>query len=308
MQKTLLKRKKEIVTVKDSTTVADAIETLAKNKISSVPVIHTASNTIMGSVDLLDLVTFTCAKLGLENIDLYTSKLQAQEFFKPVGDLCDISGRNKWCVASYKTPLRALMRYLSDANTHRIAITNEANDIVGLLTQSKVVEFIFRSKEKSPFKELMTKKVKELWQVNGTVQTINFRKNVIDALVAIYEKEKSGIAVVNDIGELIGNISAGDLKRVQLRPPIQLTYDVYQTIETFLNIVGDSSMRFLAGLPQFKPVFVTVDTTLEEMLTKIVGNNIHRIYVVESLQNKKPTRVISLCDILALFGNQSSSP
>jgi len=297
----------EIVTLQDTDSISNAIETLSQKNISSAPVVSATKGNVVGSIDLLDLVTFTCAKLGSDKVDIYTSEKQAREFSKPIADILNISGRNLLTSTSYKTSLVEIVKMLSQRDCHRVAIKNEVNDLVGLVTQSKVVEYLSHHTDK--MRELMQKKVSELWTMTDNVQSINIHRFVIDAFNAICEKGISGIAVVDDSGELCGNISAGDIKRIQLAPPMQLVYDIYDQIGNFINVLDTSKMStsekqqktFMASLPSLAPVYATPDTTMKELLHLFNSKHIHRIYVVESKSHKKPIHVISLGDAISKF-------
>jgi len=305
--KDLIKDFTEIVTLNDSNSISTAIEILSQKNISSAPVINSNTGQTIGSLDLLDLVTFTCAKLGTEKLDIYTSEKQALAFSKPIADILNISGRNPWKCAMYKASLAELVELLSERDCHRIVIKNEANDLVGLVTQSKVVEYIYHHADKFP--ELMKKKVSELWKMTNNVQTINCHKFVVDAFNCICEKGISGVAVVDDMGVLVGNISAGDIKRIQLSPPMQLVYDIYEQIGNFLNLLDTSKMSiseknqktFMAELPSFTPIYVTPENTMEEILHLLTLKHIHRVYVVESKLQQKPIHVLSLVDVISKF-------
>jgi len=297
----------EIVILQDTDSISTAIDTLSKKNISSAPVVSSIKGNVVGCIDLLDLVTFTCAKLGNDRVDLYTSEKQAKEFSKPIADILNISGRNPWTSTSYKTSLAEIVGILSQRDCHRVAVKNEVNDLVGLVTQSKVIEFLSHHTDKMG--ELMKKKVSELWKMTDNVHSINVHRFVIDAFNIICEKGISGIAVVDDDGELCGNLSAGDLKRIQLTPPMQLVYDIYEQIGNFINVLDTSKMSnseksqktFMASLPSFAPVFATPDTTVEELLHLFTSKHIHRVYVVESKTHKKPIHVISLGDAISKF-------
>jgi len=56
---------------------------------------------------------------------------------------------------------------------------------------------------------------------------------VINALEMMLDSDVSGVGVIDNEGKLVGNISASDLKRTQLTPPAQLTYDLFESIKIF---------------------------------------------------------------------------
>jgi CBS domain-containing protein len=298
----------DIFTLNEDATVNEAIELLSNKNISSAPVVNQNTKNVIGSIDLLDLVSFTCANFPCgDNLDICTFEIQEKALSKRISDILNVSGRNAWKTVSYTTSLEDSTALLSQRDCHRIGITNEAGDLVGLVTQSKMVDFL--SHHKDLFGEIMTKKVSEIWKKSEKVVSINVHKCIINALNTIVEKNVSGVAVVNDLDELVGNISAGDIKRIQLSPPIQMVFDIFEKIENFLNIIECSNLScsqcqqktFMTSVPTFQPVFVTPEDTFEDVLHLLTLKHIHRIYIVTDKKEKKPIGVISLGDVLEQF-------
>jgi len=102
----------------------------------------------------------------------------------------------------------------------------------------------------------------------------------------------SAVGVVNENGELIGNLSLTDLRSIgeieglaQLNLPIK---GYQQRIEAL------SSER---TIPHYKyPVKANETDTLDSIIQTLITYNIHRIYIVDNLN--KPIGILSLIDIL----------
>jgi hypothetical protein len=101
-------------------------------------------------------------------------KKQAVEFQNPIGPLMNLSGRNVrrtiqfnenlrslikalcqphgiFCFFSLAVPFFALSVYLFNiffSLVHRIFVVNEAGDTVGLMSQSRVLEFLLKHKDR----------------------------------------------------------------------------------------------------------------------------------------------------------------
>jgi len=88
--------------------------------------------------------------------------------------------------------------------------------------------------------------------------------------------------VIDEQGVLRGNLSASDLKYLNVHNPQEFLANLNMT-------VGE----YVAKRP---PVVVTPDDTLENVLEKIKEHKVHRVYVVDG-QNR-PIQVLSLGDIM----------
>lgn len=287
-----------LVHVESHDSVAKVLEVLSKAKISSAPVME--GKKMIGIADLLDLVTFTCSKLGAKDIDYYTSKKQAEQFFSTqIKDIPSISEQKVFHKVDEKAPISEVVKRLSQPNIKRVCVTHEGHD-GPLVTQSRLIEYLHINKEKLHLRQRLQHKIEDVFKLQGDVETIHMNKFVIEAFNIISEKKVSGIAVVNDSGELIANISIGDIKRINLYPPLQITYDLFSPIHVFCNldITPDMKKKIkeFNELKTYEPIFVESSHTFEDALKLIVENRIHRIYVVD--KTGKPVHVLSLSDIL----------
>jgi CBS domain-containing protein len=275
-------------------TVAQALEIMRNNRIISLPILKSNGLDFDGIVDVLDLITLCATKFGTVSLLAEESYRQMEEFAnKPVKDLLDISGRNQWIFVSYKDPLSKLLHLLS--TKHRVAVIDESNAFVGLITQSKFVEFI--SKNPGMFKQEFNKKVQNLQK---PVESINMKEFVIEAFKRIWDKQVTGLAVVNDDGTLVANISASDLFRVHAKPIGELIHDLYQPLKTFLNIRADiKDQIMMAELPACEPISVTAVDTLGTTIQKCLEHKVHRVFIQDD--KFKPVGVISLGDIIQQF-------
>jgi CBS domain-containing protein len=99
----------------------------------------------------------------------------------------------------------------------------------------------------------------------------------------------SALAICNKAGELVDNISATDLRGLER--------------DDIPNILEPVGHFFLSHGIQRKPTITTPlwDTTLEECLTLLVKNNVHRVWIVGHAKN--PVGVVSLTDICGVFNS-----
>jgi len=284
--------------IRDDQTVASTLETLASHKLTSLPVLETSTSKYIGIIDTLDIVAFVAMKFSVVSLLAHESYRQMDEFAqKKVKDILHISGRNEYLAIMENSSLKDTIKLLSKPDIHRVMVVNEKKEFVGLVTQSKLVEFLLQNNDK--LTPTMAKQV-EQWEPRVNLVEIKMNQFVIEAFKTIFDKQVSGVAVTNDEGELVGNISASDVKHLRVQPIGELIHDLYQPIKHFMNIRSSMKERvMMANLPKSDPIFVTKTNTMEEVLQQIVSNGVHRVFVVDD--NKKPMDVISLRDILVQF-------
>jgi len=167
-------------------------------------------------------------------------------------------------------------------------------ETIGLITQSRIIRFLFEHKDKFP--RQMKKHVKDFHKKKVISVTVN--EYFLEAFNVMRKEHVTGLAIVDNQGKLVGKIAASDLSQTDLTQLVELQADLHSQIRTFMNVPQDENKRLLEGIPQFNPVFVHEKDTLETALEKIIKENIHRIFVVDS--HDKPVNVLSLGDIIGL--------
>jgi len=291
-------------------TVEKVLTILKEHKISSLPVVERKGDTPVGTIDILDLVTFAVTKFAIVSTLAQESYDAMQQFNKQqIGALMNISGRDQWHQVSYKKPLSDLLSMLSNPHIHRVAVVNEMSDIVGFVSQSKIIQFFHKQQDKlEPSLKKLLQDTIEHWlpKDRHPVVTINMKHFMIDAFKLIWENEVSGVGVVDDNGKLVANISASDLKKLHISPIGPLIHDLYQPIKEFLHIRGSVEDRVkLANFPNPAPLVVQPNDTMTKVLDDIVKNKVHRVFLVDD--QGRASGVISLCDIIARFLERGES-
>jgi len=300
------KRLFDMITADASDTVNSVLSLLAQFNISSVPIIQ--HNQVIGVIDVLDIMTYALTVLGDDKFlpaEALEQKFQ-QQFDRPVLDLVGASGRNKWQVISSGAPLQELIKKLSQPDVHRLPVVDKDNlgRYKGVITQSLLLKYIYKNKDKFPIR--MKAKVRELFPESSQVYSIPSNALVMEAFSLMYQAKVSGLAVIDDKGTLVGNISASDIKHVGLKSFDKRIPSLVKTLQVPLD-------KFLHLYPKegekgVEPIVVTSDETLETVISlfctkfntsKFTNTHIHRVYVVD--ENKKPLKAISMGDIIAQF-------
>jgi len=289
----------KLISATASQTIPEVLKLLTENNILSVPIWNEAEKKFDRFVDLLDIVMMVVVLGAAKDLvdALSTREVDWKEYIEqeskifssePVRELADASERNPWVSVSSVLPILSLMDMFSkDVNLHRVMVTDNDQNVIGVITQSRMIQFLQDNVDKFP--TLAATNVKDIVRTTDVV-SITPDKKAMDAYQLIISSQVSGVAIVNEQGELVGVISASDVRR-------SLESNVFTDMHLPI------AMYLEKGVPELKtvassqiPVCVAPNESLKDTLEKLVQNQIHRIFVAEE---KKPTGVLSLCDIIS---------
>jgi CBS-domain-containing membrane protein len=108
----------------------------------------------------------------------------------------------------------------------------------------------------------------------------------------MHKNQISGIAIVDGSGALTATLSASDLS-FALSEDLELIGDsIFLPVHLFLQ------QHSLTGAIR-RPVTVTMDASVEEVVRKMAASRVHRVWVVDA--EMKPLRVITPFEIFSLF-------
>jgi len=287
----------KIVTVQKDTPLSTGFKLLVDNGILSVPVYDSQRQTYTGFIDMLDMVhsiVEVCKEAEITGggfNQLLSSSDQLKK--KTCGQIVDVSGRNPYYPVQEDAPISVALRVIVDNKVHRIPVVDANGDLVSIVTQSHLVK-LFRDNWNKFF--VMRKKVGDIQLGYKEVQSVKTNQRAIDAFNLIHKTKVSGIAVSNDKDELVGNISATDLKHLLSDHNVLLSR-VFLPVGEYLNIRDE---------PALVPYAVTPENTVEEAFDKVVAARSHRLYVVASKDDKKLLGVISLVDLLEIVAKSAN--
>jgi len=280
----------KIITVQCTDPVITAFQTLIEHKILSVPVFDSQRRSYNGFIDMLDVV-YTIVALSSE-VELTGGSLsqllnKSEQLRKTTcGQVVDASGRNPYYRVEDNAPLLAAIELMATHRVHRIPIVNHDGELISIVTQSHLVRLIHRNIGK--FAKFAALTVQELKLGFKQVHSLTESHKTIEAFRTIHDKKVSGLAVVSESGELVGNISASDMRLIG--GDVQNLSRVFMPIAQFLDLHPKDDSK-LPG-----PYCVVSSSTMEEVMFKFVLTGAHRVYTVD--QEKKPIGVISLGDLL----------
>lgn len=302
--KDLIPKDFKLVRVNSDTKIIDTLRKLREHKILSVPVYDTNKNEYTGFCDILDLVTLVVTMADMKQIlDVLTSedRVDLLTFIEKENELIrqentdqiiNASERNPWCDVYEGLPLTSLMDMFSkDVNLHRVAVTDGNGSMVGIISQSRVIEFLVKNIQHfSDCGNVPLSKIEDKWVTPKEIFSIKKEDQALDGFQKIVEKQVMAVAVIDEEGNLLGCISANDLK---CSMDSDIFNDLYLSVEEFVK-----KNRPDLKLDKAETITCDINDTLESILDKLSQKHVHRLFLVK---DGKPTRVVSLCDIITVL-------
>jgi len=175
-------------------------------------------------------------------------------------------------------------------NIHRLPVLDTAGNIIDVITQSMLIDFLWQNIER--LGKYTSLKVAEIQGTNH-VLTVQEDTKAIVAFRQMANAGVQGLAVLNNDGKLVDNISLRDLKGIH--PDAKVFWRLWNTVKVFKE---KAMTDFPAPTKLSGPVFVTNDDTLMTVVEKMALFHIHRVYVVDDKVSMNPQRVISQTDVL----------
>jgi len=281
-----------VIVVDSKDSLSKTFLTMVNNNILCAPVLDKSTRKFIGLIDMIDIACFVVdiAKnsegLGSDYVDF----LSKEEKFnwRKTSDVADLSQRNAMFPVTAGSNLLDAVRIMAKNHVQRIPILDKNGQVLDLLTQSAIIAYI--SKHIDQLGPAVNKTLRELNFEKKPVISIDHNKRAIDAFKLMTENRISGLAVLDSDKKLMANISARDLRSIQL--DAQLFERLYYSVGEFVSHVRQANYRAV-----HPSICCTFDDTFQKVIMRLAAARIHRIYVVD--ENRHPISVISLHDVLA---------
>jgi CBS-domain-containing membrane protein len=284
---TLIFDKKELVQVDVGTKVEDAIKLMKEKCILSVPVFDPEKCQYIGLLDMFDVMRYTT--LGIFEESAFRDKLFSNYQFRSatVKEIIERSCRGKILVLEASDPLELAFKNLSE--NHRALIPmkdeNTFKNSYRMITQTDLVRFI--QKHTDQLGTCINRRIEEMGLANplGTqVLSISTKDQALDGFLKMFRNEVNAVAVVDDTGRLVANLSASDLWGISS-----------QNIST-LKLPPLQFLKSISGAIASHPVTCSSRSYLAEVIEKLISAKIHRVWVVNS--GEEPIGVVTMTDVL----------
>jgi len=289
-----------IVTISSTTSLSGGFQALIKHNLLSVPVYDPIERSFLGFFTMLDLVVHVLELMtGLDfpegDATAFMSLLTEKEQFSShrVRDVMGKGGEPYVCVGDNE-PVDRVARTMVLRHAHRAVVLHQTGELVNVITQSRLIECVNELWGIDPtLSSLANRKIGEIKIGSRDVISIPEHRPALDAFKLIREKGVCGIAVVRG-NELVGNISSHDLTRVKSTGSyLKLLYA--PVCEYLERVTKEHKMGLIKCTPQ---------ETFKVVVDRMVENQVHRCYIVQSHESNILVGIISLSDILAAIVGQ----
>lgn len=286
----------KLITINSSYSIQMAFETLVKHNLTSLPVSLTKDD----STDLNNCLTFDYSdlntymlmimnKIKIEDLNLEDTDITPELFNTymekgkkgeevPVDFIIKLHPKNPFIKINVNDQLISVMEVLGNG-VHRVAIVNDSGYIVGILSQRRLIKFIWENARKfSNLEEYFNQSIDELKIGSSNPITIYGDNLLIEALHKMFIERISSLAVIDRKGNLLANISIVDVKNITSSKESHLLFkSVLNFISFNLSLKGIEE-----GKDQFPIFHVNKYTGLGRIIAKLVATESHRLWIVES--------------------------
>ncbi|KAI9279032.1 hypothetical protein BC943DRAFT_332058 [Umbelopsis sp. AD052] len=308
VQAKLLVEGQTVITIDGSLPIEVACETLLNNNISSAPVYDSTPATssaidhprsYIGMFDYGDLISYILIVLRKEFPPEDESTIEIKELIRkamggeqvPVKLASDLSRKNPFCSVLPEATLISVLDEFS-CGTHRVAVTLPSGELMGILSQSRVIDYLYKNIKHFPeLHRVASKSLRQLQLGEAPVISIDSESIVLDALSLMNKHGVSSLAVIGPTKSLVGNISLTDVKHIIKNQQKLLWNSCFH----FINNIR-VSQGVIDGQDRH-PVFdVKLDTTLLMTMGKLVATKAHRLWVTDEAD--VVIGLVSLTDLL----------
>jgi len=241
-----------------------ALKRLSGHKILSAPI--KLDHNRYGTLDM--------AEIAAAIADHEDPKMILKE---PAGKFCTETTQR---VVEVTTPLTVAIALLA-SQVHRLIITDSnADSLVGVLSQMDVIRFLTKRWDLIP-PMLQNTHLGDLMSKNPV--TVSSKDRVADAFKKMLKFRYAGVAVVNDKGEFISNLSISDLREMA----IENLQELHRSVEHYLK----DTKKVIR-----QPITCHATDSYAHAIKLMSQSHIHRVYIVDV--NNAPIGVYSACDVL----------
>jgi len=287
----LVDKKKQAITVKTTDKASTLLEKLRQNHIQGALVVDD-KGTPSGWIDVLDIMNEMIYRSNIQGVHITEEdkkkltedgKAFAQRTCK---ELINASGRDPLVNVIHTRPMIEALRSLTKA--HRILVNYfDENHVVA---QLDVISYFLL--HHNNVVAMLHKPMLEAGMVpENIVGSMNENNTIMGAMRYIRDCNVSGIAITDNDGKLITNLSASDFLNVPLDK-----FSIFGgSIKTFLQQTRTSQM---------KPISCRINDTMETLFHRMDKFKVHRIYIVDNVM--KPVGFVSLTDIMEFLTETGS--
>jgi CBS domain-containing protein len=288
------------VTIYATQTIQYALGLINKFRVFSLPVMNNQDHMI-GIVDVLDIVKELVSQCFH---DKKFDEAKAKQFFETTVDKLFLQqvtkARSKSFVISRHAKAKSVIHFMLLHKKERFIIVDRivAGDceeqpypeifFQGIISATDILKFLCRYPTWLKKDPLFHRKVRDLFEKFREPLVVKQSELASKVFSEMGHNDNKGVAVVDDNGKLLYNISASDLKGID----INNSHILNSTLREFKD--RDRSRDWWTA-----PICVDLDSTLYETLQQFVCTRVHRMYIID--EQGKPTGELNHRDLLRLI-------
>jgi len=297
----VFQRNEKIITLNTKTKLYDGFQTLLTNNILSAPVWDDNAKQYIGFLDIRDLVAFVVFVYDNQKVN-NDSRLEdlilhgVGQFNTPTTDgvtISYLSRRHKFVTVKETDTVEQATRVLAEQGLHRVPVVDEAGNVVNIISQSSIIHII-NHHFINPVGGSDHTTIADVPQLGTTpVLSVTKDETVINTFRILDLKNKSGIALVDNTGRLVGTTTGKDLGLFLKSPTLAtLNQPIFEHLQNIRAESIDIKTPCISVFPKDK---------LSRAIALLAATRVHRVFVVSDEEHYKPTKVISVTDILNYF-------
>ncbi|CAG8791953.1 20227_t:CDS:2 [Dentiscutata erythropus] len=287
--------KPSLVVERPTITVREALRKMADNNIVSLPIYSHDSDNIVTIVNIIDILNYIIKEaVSDEKLPSSIHSEKARNLDKQIETVMTLDSDQE-SYRIFKTDANEGIKKTLEKfskRLHRSLVIDYDNKVPPfILTQSDVIKYVQAHPECLPTIDFKSS-LRSLGLIRDREIVIGHdNESALNVYRGLAENRLIGIAIVNSEHELVGNLSASDLRGLS-----------YESIDNLVLPV----LEFLAKLSNcenlLKPVTATPETSLEMALKLLTVNRIHRVWIIDDKRHVKD--VVTLTDLISFFIQQ----
>ncbi|WQF85166.1 Putative CBS domain-containing protein [Colletotrichum destructivum] len=269
------------------TSVEEASMTLVKHSPSNVVLIreNDTAKIAVSTFDYNDLNTYLLIVVGLakpeeEQVPLYDEIVNkardgARIALRDIQPLCR---KESLITLPFDETLERAIEVFG-SGIHRVLVTSPTGDVIGILSQLKVIEFFWNEGINFPaIDRLYPVTLRDLGIGTQQIVAVNSDSSLGDALALMNAEGLTSVAVIDNGNNVVGNISTVDVKHLTNAADAPL---LQSSCMHFISVIL-SERGVEHGRDSFPVFYVNPYSTLAHTVAKLVATQSHRMWVVES--------------------------
>jgi len=295
----------DVMTVYEYESVPMVMRKLATEGFLSAPVIA-ADRCFLGFIDMMALTKYTCNLFWGETEEAWVDFWDKETSFQAATVREVMDTKTAWSPRPLNTAWTTFSTFhalevMSRTGNHRLAVINDLNRVVGILTQSMIISMIRQNIHL--LGPLRNQQIRDFENLRFPVTTCKETDVAINCFNKMIEQGVSGLPIVNDDGVLTGAVTVKDLRAVGANG--EFFSRLFRPVTEFKRLAAMDypfqapRTHYSRKLVPVSALHVSMDSTLEDVINLMNDGNIHRVFVTtDSQRSPVPIEVISQKDVL----------